>query len=84
MMNSHDNCAVNKLITVVTQRGQVSIPAPIRKELGLEPGSLWFGRKSPIASVWLKSRAKRNGCERWRCLDLRRDSGAKRGAALRV
>jgi AbrB family looped-hinge helix DNA binding protein len=38
MMNSHDNCAVNKLITVVTERGQVSIPAPIRKELGLKTG----------------------------------------------
>jgi AbrB family looped-hinge helix DNA binding protein len=29
---------VNKLITVVTERGQVSIPAPVRKELGLKTG----------------------------------------------
>jgi len=31
-------CAVDKLTTVVTERGQVSIPAPIRKELGLKTG----------------------------------------------
>jgi AbrB family looped-hinge helix DNA binding protein len=30
--------AVDKLTTVVTERGQVSIPAPIRKELGLKTG----------------------------------------------
>jgi len=29
---------VDKLITVVTERGQVSIPAAIRKELGLKTG----------------------------------------------
>jgi len=29
---------MDKLTTVVTERGQVSIPAPIRKELGLKPG----------------------------------------------
>jgi AbrB family looped-hinge helix DNA binding protein len=29
---------VNKQTTVVTERGQVSIPAAIRKELGLKPG----------------------------------------------
>jgi len=31
-------CAVDKLTTVVTERGQVSIPALIRKELGLKTG----------------------------------------------
>ena len=31
-------CVVDKLTTVVTERGQVSIPAPIRKELGLKTG----------------------------------------------
>ena len=31
-------CAVDKLTTVVTERGQVSIPARIRKELGLKTG----------------------------------------------
>ena len=29
---------MDKLTTVVTERGQVSIPAPIRKELGLKTG----------------------------------------------
>jgi len=29
---------MNTLITTVTERGQVSIPAEIRKQLGLEPG----------------------------------------------
>ena len=31
-------CGVDKLTTVVTERGQVSIPAAIRKELGLKTG----------------------------------------------
>jgi len=31
-------CPVDKLTTVVTERGQVSIPAVIRKELGLKTG----------------------------------------------
>ena len=31
-------CAVDKLTTVVTERGQVSIPAAIRKELRLKTG----------------------------------------------
>ena len=29
---------MNTLITTVTERGQVSIPSEIRKQLGLEPG----------------------------------------------
>ena len=29
---------MDKMTTVVTERGQVSIPAPIRKELGLKTG----------------------------------------------
>jgi AbrB family looped-hinge helix DNA binding protein len=29
---------MNTLITTVTERGQVSIPAEVRKQLGLEPG----------------------------------------------
>ena len=29
---------MNKQTTVVTERGQVSIPAAIRKEMGLKPG----------------------------------------------
>ena len=43
---------MNKLTTVVTERGQVSIPATIRKELGLKPGQ-------PV--VWEKLSA-------WECL----------------
>ena len=31
-------CGVDKLTTVVTERGQVSIPASIRRELGLKAG----------------------------------------------
>jgi len=38
MMNHMITCAVDKLTTVVTERGQVSIPAGIRKELGLKTG----------------------------------------------
>jgi AbrB family looped-hinge helix DNA binding protein len=46
MMNSHDKMrrmASSPKISVVTERGQVSIPAHLRKELGLERGQrlLW-------------------------------------------
>ena len=39
MMNLHDNLgSMDKYTTVVTERGQISIPATIRKELGLKTG----------------------------------------------
>jgi len=39
MMNIHDYVpGMDKQTTVVTERGQVSIPASIRKELGLKTG----------------------------------------------
>jgi AbrB family looped-hinge helix DNA binding protein len=39
MMDSHDSLVpMDKLTTVVTERGQVSIPAVIRKELHLKTG----------------------------------------------
>ncbi len=39
MMNRHDTIrAMNTQTTVVTERGQISIPAAIRKALDLKPG----------------------------------------------
>ena len=43
---------MDKLTTVVTERGQVSIPASLRKELGLKTGQPLVWEKFPIASVW--------------------------------
>lgn len=55
---------MNKQTTVVTERGQVSIPAAIRKELGLKPGQplIWekLSDRECLVRVQRKN-AKRSG-----------------------
>jgi hypothetical protein len=84
MMNSHDNCAVNKLITVGNRARPGFHSGPIRKELGLKTGQPLVWKKISDRECLVKVPRKKKRVRAMASLDLRRDSGAKRGAALLV
>jgi looped-hinge helix DNA binding domain, AbrB family len=67
---------MDKLTTVVTERGQVSIPASLRKELGLKTGQPLVWEKNFRSRVFgesstEKGTAGRNG-DAWICRTIPR------------